>query len=562
MTSKTSGSSKIGFAIGNILRLVADRYPTLLAMVMEIIQNMIDADATEGEITIDLGKSRISAVDNGRGCSREQFDEVIREIGRSQKSGKTGEGFRYLGQFGIAIVAPVTKCASYSFISAPREGKGQKSWEGYSEHRFDEVISDSQGLLGEIPWYPWPEKQRPLEKWNTYVFIRRIKRDKALRANLTLDRICNDAGVRFGEALRQRAQAKKPCRITVRFIDGKNVDSRLIEPLDFSGRKLNPYPITIEDTEAGKISLYLHLNDQGGGKRLVVQTGRSDFQIEWSKVAATAGWMASDSVKEVLGSGYFEGRILVDKGEWNPERTGLKESDEATMAFFAQLEGWCQSEGLRLIHDLRGQDRKSRYSQLALQVKSMIDSALKSGLDVLEICMANLSGAVSDGHEPVDGEDGPNMRSQPSGEKSGQGDKEKGKGNKRGHYDGKVHTGVVDEDGTPRTRSKKQPGFTIEIDEMPGSNERFEVLPNGTILVNCRHEDFAACEEATGKTDARLRRYIHLIALFALATMAMPPSSREAITPFEAAFIKLQVWTIREGSKAESSARSRFPVGD
>lgn len=554
-TKGAGGASAVKFNVVSVLRHLADAYPSIEQMLMEIIQNIVDAGASRAEIVLDLERRTLMVFDNGEGCSREQFAVVVGAIGQTQKGSLVLGRFKPLGYFGIGVASPMGgKCRQYYFTSAPKDKKGKTGWEGYTTHIFDDVIA---GKRDDIPWVEAERFNQSLPWWNTHVQIKGLNPNRLAKSRrLNLSTILEDGGVRFGEALRDRSLASKRLEIKVT-VKGKTgeVEVGVIEPLDFRGRKLDA--VTLQSKEAGAIQFRLYACDKANKGRLLVQIGSSPYQVPWESMANQAAeYLLDEEIVRIVGSGHFEGLIIAEKCAWNLERTAFEESDR-TLDFYAQIEQWAKKYGRPLLEGIKAQGRSTRYEQIGLRVVNYLMAMKEQGVDVLGVCLSNFVGSVSNGHVPIKGaKETTPARSQPGHSHEGPG-QERGGGQPKGEHKDAIHLGVATERGTRRVASASQRGLTISYEEMPGSAARFEARPEeGTVAINYRHPDFAECEGS----DVKLELYVRTLVRHALVRACMPEHIQEMTRTYDEVMLPLEVWEIIEGVAAERRVRRAIPI--
>src|SRR3989344_3717360 len=119
-THKPATHTQIKFNQGRALLHLAGMYPTLLEVILELVQNALDKDvnATRIWIAINYQTRYLSVRDNGAGSSINRFNLALASVA---EPGRKGEGS--LGQFGIGLISPLGKCNRFTFISCPTPHK-------------------------------------------------------------------------------------------------------------------------------------------------------------------------------------------------------------------------------------------------------------------------------------------------------------------------------------------------------------------------------------------------------------------------------------------------------
>ncbi len=115
-------SDPVNFPAGKILVRLANEYPFVLLVILENVQNALDANARNVSVRINQKTSCITVRDDGDGVSVSGFQEALQSVCESAKSrGK-------LGQFGIGLISPLGKCERFTFTSSPRDKDEFREW--------------------------------------------------------------------------------------------------------------------------------------------------------------------------------------------------------------------------------------------------------------------------------------------------------------------------------------------------------------------------------------------------------------------------------------------------
>ena len=91
-------NSSYGFSYGNTMIRVAGFYPTLHDSILELVQNSVDAGATNIDIFLNYHRRSCVVQDNGSGTSRERFEESLRKICLSLKEADKMGKEEFLGE--------------------------------------------------------------------------------------------------------------------------------------------------------------------------------------------------------------------------------------------------------------------------------------------------------------------------------------------------------------------------------------------------------------------------------------------------------------------------------
>ena len=527
--------------MGNILRIIASRYPRLHDVVLEIIQNALDASAKRIDVVVNLERRQVSAFDNGFGVNEDEFQEALTSIGQSIKPGKFRHGqFRMLGQFGLGLVAPIGKCRTYRFIShSAKPGKRTD----YIEYNFDAVSMESSKEIDGISGVSRPDIDNDFAKgrtwWNTYVNLKDLIADETI-TGVKFDDLARDIMDRYGEALRQGG-----VDLTLKFIgrDGKAQEAK-IDPPEFSGDELEE--VILSGKDCGQVSLKLFLLPQPVAKtkaRLLFCVPQSDFRLPWRQICRQALRILSeeDKIFDVFNSGLFEGVVSIEKCQITFERDGFNATN-ALVDFFIQLEDWAREHGLKYVESVNAQQRDNRFQEIGKQAVADLERYLDSNPTAFSTPLNFLRGAISGGHTDMPGRKTPTegtvMGTGKHHEGGGEEDDEQnsGEGNKRGEQKKRRHITVGGPGGTGRVIVKGQSGFTLIIEAIRDSVERYIVEEEkGIIRVNSRHPDFSRVNKKA--TQSYLKQYLYYIMLVVLSKYCVPELNRTGIEIFEDHFI-------------------------
>lgn len=528
---------QIGFDLGNVLRLLAARYPTIHSVVLELIQNMIDEDATRGTIHIDLKRRELKALDNGTGVNEEEFERVLQSIGRTRKiprRAKLLSGLERMGQFGIGIIAPIGKCEVYRFLS--RSAKRRKPKTRIVEFVFDQVSisEESTGISRRLR----ADIDRSKPWWNTMVHLRKISRQRSI-SQINLGRLISDIVDKFGVAMRA---SKLDLQIKLTDENGMVTEEK-VEPPEFQGEMLDK--VVLRGKKCGEVTLELWQLPKPKPKtrvRLLFSIAGDAFQVPWRDFSHTTAGLIDDLVVQVLNTGIFEGRITVTKCKLRPERDGFKVND-ALVDFLLLLLEWAEKTGQKWLDRLDAMKRDTRHQDAGKRSLNVVDTLLRTHPALFEPALELLKrAAITDDHTPTGrGKDSKQSSASPK-RPAGKGRQSpEGERGRRGENTAQVHVSAGGPRGKIRTEVKGQHGFTLLMEPLPGEIQRCVTdTDRGTITINVRHPDFAQCEAR----ETTLTRYIELIVFWELSLLSVPEMSRDAIEVMADRFLQAMVFDI------------------
>ena len=369
------GQSVLDFHDGHVLMTVAETYPKLLDALLEMIQNPIDARASFIRVVINLKRRTAMVEDDGNGASQAKFEKALTQICQTMK--KAGD----LGQFGRGLIAPLGKCAKFTFTSQPKAGA---SHQGYITWTFVTKAIQAMKNIDGIPFEEKPKmffsRKKPGSKggrsfvpWRTQVRMEGIMKDRFL-TKLTLNELVQAILDRYGPTMRQRGILVK---IELTDAEGKHQE-REVTAKDFEGKKLGPVVYEHEDCGETHFNLFIARRTAKGRKgRVSFGDTRSYFRVEGKK----AFWdsltgILDDQVVKALRSGVFEGEIISQKVSVHPNRNKLVENDPL-IGMCCCLESWYEEVGQGIIEGVMSESKETRYQELGLRSLKVIDQILK-----------------------------------------------------------------------------------------------------------------------------------------------------------------------------------------
>lgn len=353
--------NRLSFHHGQVLMRLSATYPRLLDAALEMIQNAIDGGASNVYLEFDLAAKNRSAMiaDNGSGISPEKFSQALSSVGMSIKDRAPGT----LGQFGLGLVSPlgkVTKLRVASFV----EGQPVHEWV-FNPKTICEMAEAVDIPSRRVPRFPMPKGVWDgVDDWKTCIRLEGIHTDRTTSA-ISVEELRDKVQSNFGEVMRRRDIAIK---VKIKRKDGEIVE----EILTAKAYKGTPFDITVyEEPDAGDvtITLYRALARPGtkpSGK-VSIRSSSSLFAVTWNDFARQVrGRGYSGPWSEALGSGFFEGEIVAENIELEPERN-LFVFNDALVGFYACLEKWFELEGKPYVDKARVEHNNDRLQILGLK---------------------------------------------------------------------------------------------------------------------------------------------------------------------------------------------------
>lgn len=238
--------SKVRPHLGRMLMLAAGKYPNLLDVILEVVQNAIDSNARNVYVVFDQKRRRFVVQDDGDGASVEMFNQALGQVGVSMKSQSK------LGQFGLGLVSPLGKCVRFTFTSCPKGvHKGYIRWTFVTkdiEGAHHEIVIPHEELseMRFVERSDLSKSNKTAVTWRTQVAINNFTKDKIISRISGIDEIVHKVFDRFGVAMH-----KKQVLLHVRFINefGATFEKGNLEPPRYTGEAMDPY--TYHDKEGG-----------------------------------------------------------------------------------------------------------------------------------------------------------------------------------------------------------------------------------------------------------------------------------------------------------------------
>ena len=522
------GQSRLALSQGRALCKIANEYPTLYEVIMESVQNAIDAEATVIELLLNKKHRQIVVQDNGKGVTKEEFEVALMQVCESVKErGK-------LGQFGIGLISPLGKCKKFTFTSfaesRPRDGYNE--WEFVTEdirEQSDQVVVPHHKRLDLVNLHVAPSGTRrdvTAVEWSTNITISSYTKDKLISRIPSADELFNGIVERYGSAMRNNNVEVRVAIVTEK--GEHDLKSGMAKP--FTGKKLAEAVVNHPDSGATTIRLYLARKsaDKKYHGKVLVGEADNDFRFLFSVFARSAGILSAEMV-EAFHSGIFEGEILTEGAKLNPNRKSFAEN-EALLGFCESIEEWYRSEGQKHVDSVREQREDMRYQELGEQSMRNLELLLRlpEYSDLLEVLGSFKQGTVGDDHTPPEAADIIGKQKEKSVAVNPE-NKSGTEGSINGHQlpstERESHHPftVQGPRGRQRTLVKSASlGLQFAHEAMEGSDRLYDFdRRRGIITFNIRHPVWVMCDRA-GKGNRQIRQLQEMATIFALNHARMP----------------------------------------
>ena len=390
-----AGTVSMNMHAGKNLLILAKHYANLLSVAKELVQNALDAGASEIFVFVDYEKRRMVVRDNGCGMSIEGFTKAMSSVCSSIK--EVGK----LGQFGLGFICPLGKCKQLIITSAAQA-------ETYEYHRWSldchSILSSAS--LPEIPYEALPNYifSRTLinsvnkvgVNWRTEVALQDFVRDSRI-SNIVIGELRSSILSQYSEAMK-----KNDTTITVRIKRGKEEPEQMtFKAAQFKGDKMPP--VEYGDLKAGKTVFEMWVSPKTGKGRkgkIVVGLKGNDFRIEMGVFARSIQGIVSSETISCLLSGTFEGQIINDKCVLSENRLQFVD-DDFQLEMCLHLDAWVKNHGNKVLAGIKDEQRDQWLQAVGSLALADLEAALKdSSLEHLsEVVKRFAVGSIGNGHK-------------------------------------------------------------------------------------------------------------------------------------------------------------------
>ncbi len=506
------GSNHPGGALYNMVK----EYPTVSAVLKELIQNSIDVDfggATKIEILIDFDRGTLSYFDNGPGLTALTFEAAVKTFGHSTKKSDK------FGRFGIGLASPLSISEDFRFLTAPT-GSRYRSYH-FNRTKLFSVASGGYPIVEEEVNYLFHGDNRTpgvrprkteIVWWRTGVFLTGLTEDKQKR-RLDIDTLQDEVQSAYGKKL-----VELDTKITVKVIEGGAEKESTFKAKLYQGKPLPEWTRTYPDV--GKVTVRFYLAPIGyvGPHRIDVGAGDNPSRVPYNKLYLTKVFYGcvSESTKAALNSKLFQGELVGGNLQLLTNRKGFSEND-ALFALAVAVDEWYQEVGRKYHEDEKRNRKANRYQAIGLAVIERLKSSILGPNSPFAAILAQAEyGSIGKGHADVPKKTltGQEMYGKAiSGQKGAESSKDRSASNKATRDHSQHHPGVVigPEGGYRQTVRGHSTGFHMNFTDTGERMYWFNRL-GSCITINNTHPVFASIE----KSDAYLERYYAMLIATAL----------------------------------------------
>lgn len=532
-----------------VILTLARTYPSLLKVVLEMIQNSLDKQARHIWVNVNQKARNASVQDDGLGVSIEFFEKALLSIGETLK--KIGD----LGRFGLGLISPVDKCENYTFTSCPRGGNEYVEWtfnqqeiaEKKVDHipyraRLDLVFGHYQGTkkgIGRVTGV----------QWRTQARLENITKNRLMTA-MSMETLTESIMDNFNQKMK-----KNQATIIVTYTDHDgNRSQEELHPRDFSGSPLKQERISTKDGGDTTFRLFLARSSQRGSGKVLVGEDRNDFRVPFSSFQKSLpdGLKLSDEAVSALSSGVFEGEILSSRASWHPDRKGF-EANDALIGFCAAIDDWFQHTGRQYYQEADHAQRMERLQALAekslRKLRALCDTEF--GSPIKKLIETFKFGTIGHGHvhyrngAGITGTRVSGGQTKTGGEGGGSG------GSTSTHRKSDTPFVIGGTDGPERQEVKgHSQGLHYFIEPLPQSGKLWEInLERGILIINARHPLWVKCDDAGEKILEKYQDFLLVEALTICSVAVEHPEWLDAATLITETKAGAMAWFFSDGDK-------------
>lgn len=519
------GRSRIALAMGEALCRIANTYPTIPEVILEQVQNAIDANARKISVTLNQKDRNIAIRDDGDGVTRATLDEALQLVCAPHRKEK-GK----LGRFSIGLISALGKCERFVFTSCHRSvTTDYHEWTFVTDDirrqsdRVDVPHRTRENLCFKPKGGPAKQGLSPVN-WRTEVKIESYSTDRMISRIDSIESLRDAILEKFSTAMR-----KRDVRLFLKFKNVDGTEKRLedIRAAQFTGK---PLPvITIDNEDSGRVTFRLYLAQKTSkGLKGTVVVGESDDDYRFDFKLFADCQLMSDEVVKGLRSGIFEGEIVAEKVALHASRRSFEKND-ALVGMCEAVEAWFTLHGARHLEEVKDTTRDERWQTLGLESLREIEALLL--LDKFKE-LHNVLGSFKKGNVIADHVTGtkvimpepaiPTNHTDPGREPANDHD---GEGSSTPSQPEDSPFTVAGPRGKPRAVVKHNNlGLQFSYVPMDGSDRLWELdVEEGVLRFNVNHEIWVACDVS----DRKVRQLQEMVTINALTTYSMPQEWQE-----------------------------------
>lgn len=554
-----SGMVRMFMHFGETLMKVVGSYPTLHTVLLEEVQNGIDAMATEIRININKIARTVAVRDNGNGVTSDEFNAALGQICESRKTRDK------LGRFGIGVVSPLGKCERFTFTSKSASDQGP-----YITWEFETNKIRAQKNEPDIPVrirtdlaFNTPIRSGTSVKWRTEILMEKISTDQLI-SKIDINKLSEDILDRFGIPMR-----KHKVVVTIQYTDDNGkTEIRPVTAKDFEGKPLPVWEYHDKDSDTQTaVRLYIARKTVKGrqGKVLV---GEKDnpYRLPFTQFARTIAHVVNPEVIAAINSGVFEGEIIT-QATLHVSRKEF-EQNEALLGLCYAIEKWHSDVGSKYYREVGRAKQDERYQELGLRSLRVLEGLLSDQkfAGLRGVLSTFRKGTVGAGHSEVVGykvqaQQGQNALSTRGPKEKSQQGENPGEKTQPARSSEINHTpfSALGPLGKPRTVVRSNSlGIQfahVHMENYPNKIYELDTV-NGILYFNIGCILWSQVEE----NDRHLMKFQEYIALQALTLQTIPEDLRETIEVGYEELIRPFVYTLIHGDRLAGRQPGKKPA--
>lgn len=512
----------MGIHVGKALGYIVNLYPTIVSVILELVQNSLDSNAKDIAVIIDHQRRDIKVRDDGDGISTEKFAEAISKVCDSLK------GKDKLGQFGIGMLSPLGKCKEFDITSIP---KGLNH--GYNKWFFnsDKILKNMN--LPEIPHSELNRaifsrtgkamRDKDVYNWRTQVNVREFKVDRSIvTASATeLQRLITG---RFSEAMKK---LNASVMVYIKDIDGKT-EKITFKAAEFQGEKMKPVIYGAPETGQTYFEIYISPKLASGRKGEILIGIKDDlFRIGFKEFAKSVEDYVKPETLQTLTSGTFEGLIVSDKCSLHQNRKEFLEDDNL-VNLAIHLDEWVKNYAQPTIASMKDGQRDEWLQAVGAVAISILESSIKNDLPHLLAVVKNFKKGFTPASKKEAGQD--HKSKVPSSPEKYSRSKDSHAAEPKEPSEGIKMTVAGPYGQRRRLVSGSCTGLQFVYEELPGNDHHWEFDgETGILSFNMRSDVWERMERAGERSLVLYQQYI---GIKALEMQLEPEISRKYIFDF------------------------------
>lgn len=439
------GNIAVGFHYGRTLLHLADSYARPTQVILELIQNAIDAGAKNIYLKVVAGRASrqriIYCADDGAGASFEELEQRFQRISEQQKTGK-------IGHKGIGNLASLAIAEGFSLTTRP--GGPLATRERYFTIKLSRTGLEEMAEGVTLPYLRETKEFRP-------------GAEHKLATDFGISTLLIVQGVRQA-ALRQLADASTIAQTIENRFAPQILERKIRIWVDAGGHRLlvqpAAFPGTPETTEIETLSGTVRFEIFVGTKpvktpKLAVIHGKTpeeQYAIPFGPFLEI-----SPAVREVFNSGLLQGNVYVPFCRLTPDREEFEYDDELS-AFWEALETYAKLYGRKILERISEEKRDVKIAQVLLGALRRLEKFLAGHREEF---IPLFRGQVSEGH--FGAENGELAEPLRSVEPTRRGPRQPGepRPGPKSEQKRRIHSGVTDS-GSRRRVYNRQLGIQVE----------------------------------------------------------------------------------------------------